>query len=114
MTGAIEDEIAELRRTDSGAELSSALAEIDRVLDRGAQREPRLRERWRPARFSVKALAGMPEVEEASGTSGGVAASSRAKVSPAASASRSRSTASFALVAKEPTMKKTTSASSAR
>lgn len=41
----VVNEIADLRRTDGGAELSSALAEIDRVLDRGAQREPRLRER---------------------------------------------------------------------
>lgn len=41
----VVNEIADLRRTDGGAELSSALAEIDRVLDRGARREPRLRER---------------------------------------------------------------------
>lgn len=38
-------EIADLQRTDGGAELSSTLSEIERVLDRGARREPRLRER---------------------------------------------------------------------
>jgi hypothetical protein len=41
----VVNEIADLRRTDGSAELASALAEIDRVLDRGARREPRLRER---------------------------------------------------------------------
>ena len=38
-------EIAELRRTDGGADLAATLAEIERVLDRAARREPRLRQR---------------------------------------------------------------------
>ena len=41
----VVNEIADLQRTDGGAELSSTLAEIERVLDRVARREPRLRER---------------------------------------------------------------------
>jgi hypothetical protein len=38
-------EIAELRRTDGGADLAATLAEIERVIDRAAKREPRLRHR---------------------------------------------------------------------
>ena len=38
-------EIAELRRTDGGADLPATLAEIERVIDRAARREPRLQRR---------------------------------------------------------------------
>ncbi len=41
----LADEIAELRRTDGGADLPATLAEIERVIDRAARREPRLQRR---------------------------------------------------------------------
>jgi hypothetical protein len=41
----LADEIAELRRTDGGADLPATLAEIERVIERAARREPRLQRR---------------------------------------------------------------------
>ncbi|MHB8970533.1 MAG: BatA domain-containing protein [Pirellulaceae bacterium] len=41
----LADEIAELRRTDGGADLSATLAEIERLIERAARREPRLQRR---------------------------------------------------------------------
>lgn len=41
----LASEIAELRRSDGGADLPATLAEIERIIDRTAQREPRLSRR---------------------------------------------------------------------
>jgi len=41
----LASEIAELRRSDGGADLAATLAEIERIIDRTAQREPRLSRR---------------------------------------------------------------------
>ena len=41
----LASEIGELQHTDGGADLAATLAEVERVMDRAAQREPRLLQR---------------------------------------------------------------------